>query len=123
MSNKRFHIPRHGGAGPSLFGVEFKETYILIVSVFIALIAGRFFGAIAYIGIPFAGFHINKKFLEWKEHKLPGFFRSVLFGAGLKSYSKAFKSQSVVFVGDGKVINSGNAKALEESDEPKQEEL
>lgn len=112
MSNETFHIPKHGGAGPSFLGVEFKDTYIVLLSVFIAIPAGKLFGVMAYMGIPFAGYHINKQYMEWKGNNLPGFFRAFLFRAGLKGYSKGFKSQKVVFIGDGAVISPGNRRLL-----------
>lgn len=40
----KFRIPRYGGAGPALFGVQFKDTYILILSLLIAAVAGKFYG-------------------------------------------------------------------------------
>ncbi|MCX4151038.1 MULTISPECIES: hypothetical protein [Paraburkholderia] len=116
MSNNQFHIPRHGGAGPSLLGVEFKDTYILIVSIFVGIGVGRLFGAMFYLGIPFVGYHVNKQYLEWKSRSLPGFFRTFLFEIGLWGYSKAFRSQKVVFIGDDRAITPGNKRVLLESD-------
>jgi hypothetical protein len=110
VSNKRFHIPKHGGAGPAFLGVEFKDTYIVLLSIFIALPAGRIFGGLAYVAIPLGGYFLNKQYLEWKEMRLPGFFRSVLFRWGISGYSAALSSKDVIFVGDGKVINPGRKK-------------
>lgn len=112
MSNEPFHIPKHGGAGPSFLGVEFKDTYILILSIFVAIPAGKMFGTLFYLGIPYAGYHINRKYLEWKAKSLPGFFRTFLFRLGIKGYSKGFTSKKVVFVGDGRVIHPGNKRLL-----------
>lgn len=113
MSNRLFSIPRHGGAESAFLGVEFQDTYILIVSVFVALIAGKFYGTGAYLGIPFAGYHANRKYLEWRSTRLPGFVTTFLFRFGLAKYSRGFSSQRTVYAGDSKVINPGSRRLLE----------
>lgn len=113
MSSKSFHIPKCGGAGPALLGVEFKDTYILILSIFAALIAGKLWGSIAYLGVPVAGFYVNRYYIEWRDKHLPGFFRATLFAYGLAKYSSGFKSAKAEFVGDAQVINPGSLRLLE----------
>ncbi|PZR46042.1 MULTISPECIES: hypothetical protein [Burkholderiaceae] len=113
MSNS-FSIPKYGGADSAFLGVEFKDTYILIVSVFAALILGKFYGTGAYIGIPFFGYHANKKYIEWRSSRLPGFVLVWLFRFGLRGYSKAFRSQRTVFVGDATVINPASHELLKQ---------
>ncbi|VVD30933.1 hypothetical protein [Paraburkholderia dioscoreae] len=112
MSNNSFRIPKHGGSESAFLGVEFKDTYILIVSVFVALIAGKVWGTGAYLGIPFVGYHANRKYLEWRSTRLPGFVTVWLFRFGLAKYSNGFQSQRTVFVGDAKVINPGSKRLL-----------
>ncbi|MGR9587087.1 hypothetical protein [Pandoraea sputorum] len=114
MSSKSFHIPKCGGAGPALLGVEFKDTYILILSIFAALIAGKLWGSIAYLGVPAAGFYANRYYIEWRDKHLPGFFRASLFAHGLAEYSSGFKSGKTEFVGDAHVINPGSLRLLEQ---------
>lgn len=113
MSNRSFSIPRHGGADSAFLGVEFHDTYILITSVFVALVAGKFYGTSAYLGIPFAGYHANRKYLEWRSTRLPGFVTVFLFRFGLMKYSSGFNSQRTVYAGDSKVINPGSRRLLE----------
>jgi hypothetical protein len=109
-----FSIPKYGGADSAFLGVEFKDTYILIVSVFAGLILGKFYGTSAYIGIPLFGYYANKKYIEWRSSRLPGFVLVWLFRFGLRGYSKAFKSQRVVFVGDATVINPASHNLLKQ---------
>ncbi|WP_049096369.1 hypothetical protein [Burkholderia cepacia] len=102
----KFRIPRYGGADAAFLGVQFKDTYILIVSVLVAFVAGKFLGTFAYLGIPFAGYHINKKYIEWRNAKLDGFVRAFLYRFGVASYGKrGFKSQRTLYIGDATVIN------------------
>lgn len=112
MSNESFRIPKHGGAESAFLGVEFKDTYILIVSVFVALFAGKAWGTGAYLGIPFVGYHVNRKYLEWRNTRLPGFFHAFLFSWSLAKYSKGFKTQCMVYVGDATIINPGTKRLL-----------
>ncbi|CAM2198480.1 Conjugal transfer protein (plasmid) [Paraburkholderia kururiensis] len=112
MSNKTFRIPKYGGAGSAFLGVEFKDTYILIVSVFVALVAGKFYGTGAYLGIPFVGYHANKKYIEWRSTRLPGFILVWLYRFGMRGYSGGFRSQRTVYVGDATVINPASDRLL-----------
>lgn len=112
--SSNFRIPKYGGAESSFLGVEFKDTYILIVSVFVGLVAGKIFGTSAYIGIPFAGYHANKKYIEWRSARLPGFALAWLFRFGLGGYSKGFKSQKTVYIGDATVINPASKRLLQQ---------
>lgn len=113
MSNS-FRIPKYGGAESAFLGVEFKDTYILIVSVFVALIAGKIWGTTAYLGIPFAGYHANKKYIEWRSTRLPGFVQVWFFRFGINGYSKGFKSQRTVYVGDATIINPASKRLLQQ---------
>ncbi|ABX19883.1 hypothetical protein KTE60_15965 [Burkholderia multivorans] len=117
----KFRIPRYGGAGPALFGVQFKDTYILILSLLIAAVAGKFYGTPAYLGIPFAGYHINKKYIEWCNERLEGFARVALFRLGLKGYGR-FKSQKTLYIGDATVINPRNRHLIESILDPSSKE-
>ncbi|MCE4547999.1 MULTISPECIES: hypothetical protein [unclassified Caballeronia] len=112
VSNKTFRIPKYGGAESAFLGVEFKDTYILIVSVFVALVAGKIYGTGAYLGIPFVGYHANKKYIEWRSTRLPGFILVWLYRFGLRGFSKGFKSQRTVYVGDATVINPASDRLL-----------
>jgi hypothetical protein len=109
-----FRIPKYGGAASAFLGVEFKDTYILIVSVFVALVAGKIWGTGAYLGIPFAGYHANKKYIEWRSTRLPGFVQVWLFRFGISGYSKGFKSQRTVYVGDATIINPASRRLLQQ---------
>ena len=109
MSNEEavddFKIPRYGNAGVAFLGVELSDALILIVSVFVGLATGTQFGPVAYIGVPVAGFFLNKLFIDWRSKSLPGQTRVYLFQVGLVGYAGGFKGGDVVFVGDGVVIN------------------
>ena len=109
MSNEEavddFKVPRYGNAGVAFLGVELSDALILIVSVFVGLAAGTQFGPVAYIGVPVAGFFLNKLFIDWRSKSLPGQTRVYLFQVGLVGYAGGFKGGDVVFVGDGVVIN------------------
>ncbi|MDN4571864.1 hypothetical protein DBB29_24715 [Pandoraea cepalis] len=120
MSNKTFHIPKWGGAESAFLGVEFKDTYILILSVFAALVVGKVWGTGAYLGIPLAGYFVNKKYIEWRDQRLPGFVRVELYKYGLAKYSKGFKSQRASFVGDARAINPGSGRIIAQLTSPKE---
>ena len=113
MSNRRFHIPKHGGAASAFLGVEFQDTYILIVSVLIAIVAGKLFGTWAYLVIPFGGYHLNKMYIDWRDDLLPGFVQAWLFRIGFQGYSDAFKSQRTRYVGDAAIINRGSHRLVQ----------
>lgn len=98
-------IPRFASAGVAFLGVELNDALILICSVFVGLATGTQFGPVAYIGVPVAGFFLNKLFIDWRSKSLPGQTRVYLFQIGLVGYAGGFKGGDVVFVGDGVVIN------------------
>lgn len=112
MSSKTFHIPKWGGAASAFLGVEFKDTYILILSIFVALVAGKVWGTGAYLGIPLAGYFANKQYIQWRDQRLPGFIRVELYKYGLAKYSKGFRSQREAFSGDARIINPGSASIV-----------
>lgn len=113
MSNDVFSIPRHGGAGVGFLGVELKDTGILIASVFLGIVVGASAGYGGYIGIPVAGYFVNKIYLDWKNASLPGYFRLSLFVMGIYGYSPAFKQKNTLYVGDAVVINPGSTAMLD----------
>ena len=100
-----YKIPRFANAGVAFLGVELNDALILICSVFVGLATGTQFGPAAYIGVPVAGFFLNKLFIDWRSKSLPGQTRVYLFQVGLVGYAGGFKGGDVVFVGDGVVIN------------------
>ena len=114
MSNDIVKIPRHGKAGVAFLGVELNDAFILIASIFIALLAGGSLGTGAYIGIPVAGFFLNRLYVDWRSNALPGQFQATLFTLGFRGYSRAFKSRDTVFIGDANVINAGASKAVDD---------
>lgn len=113
MSNDVFKIPRHGRAGVAFLGVQLKDAVILISSVFIGLIVGKFIGFSGYVGIPVLGYFANKTYLDWKSARLPGYLRLFLFAHGIAGYSSAFKQRNTIYIGDGVVINPGSAAMLD----------
>lgn len=104
-----FLIPRRGRAGVAFAGVEMADAWILLASFPIALLVGGFFGvgSKAYIGIPVAGFFLNRTLLQWQSQQLPGAVREWFFSTGLAGYSKSLKSQNVVFHGDNTILVPG----------------
>lgn len=103
----QYKIPKHSKAGVAFLGVEFKDTYLLIVCVIFGLIFGGQFGLFGQIGIPVLGFMLNKSFLDWKKQRLPGFANEVLYSFGIKGYSKGLNKKNKIFVGDARPINTG----------------
>jgi hypothetical protein len=114
MSSDDTTIPRFAKAGVAFLGVEFNDALILFASIFLGLFMGPSLGTGAYLGIPVAGFFINRLYIDWRSAALPGQVRAFLFSTGMGGYSKAFKSRQVVFVGDGVVINTGSSKMLDD---------
>jgi hypothetical protein len=100
-------IPRYGNAGVAFLGVEVGDTYLLIASVFIGLIAGTRWGMSAYIGIPAGGYFITKLYLDWKSSQLPGSLQSFLFSTGISGYSNGLIDKNVIYHGDSIGINKG----------------
>ena len=115
MSNLSYRIPRHADAGVAVLGVELRDAWLLIISVFLGLIAGGLMklGWIAFVGIPAGGYFINRGFIEWKSQYLPGFVRTHLFSRGLSGYSAGMSDQQVVYVGDAVAVNPGSAQFLD----------
>lgn len=109
MSQTSFKIPRRGGAGVAFMGVEMADALIFLVSIPLALVLGSLFGmgTKAYLGVPVAGFFLNRTLIEWRANQLPGAFREWLFAHGIAGYSKRLNSQSVVYTGDATVVLPG----------------
>lgn len=112
-SNNPDQIPRYARAGVAFLGVEFGDALILVGSIFAALLLGKTLGTGAYIGIPVAGFYINRAYIEWRSKSLPGQWASLLFRWGLVGYSKAFSARETVFVGDAIIINPGSRECVD----------
>jgi hypothetical protein len=111
--NEEFDIPKHGGAGVAFLGVEFDDSIVTILGVFLGLGLGIKYGALAAIGMSAGAFMLNKAYLDWREGLPAGHLRSTLFQLGLYGYSCAFRSADVVFMGDGVVINPANAQLVD----------
>jgi len=107
-------IPRYGNAGVAFLGVEVTDTFLLIASVFVGLIAGAKWGMPAYLGIPAGGYFLTKLYLDWKSGQLPGSFRAYLFTKGIGGYSEGLKDRNVVYFGDSIGINKAFAEQEEE---------
>lgn len=113
MSKQTYLIPRHANAGVVLFGVEFKDAWIFIFSVFLAIVLGFLrIGSIA-LGILFFGYLINRAVIGWKKHQLPGSFRAYMFSKGLMDYSSNIRHQKTLYVGDAVAINRGSRKLID----------
>ena len=105
-------IPRYGNAGVAFLGVEVKDTYVLIASVFLGLIAGSRWGMPAYLGIPAGGYFLTRLYLDWKSGQLPGSFLAFLFTKGFAGYSQGLKDRNVIYHGDAEIMN----KAFDEQE-------
>lgn len=105
MSVNLYSIPRYGNAGVAFLGVEFKDTILLIASLFVGIISGMLFGLPAYIAPPIAGYVITVLYLDWKSDKLPGFLLVWLYSRGYAGYSIGFPDRNIVYVGDARPIN------------------
>jgi hypothetical protein len=110
-----FKIPRKGGANVAFLGAELKDAVPVLASVFIGIFCGSAlgWGNLGYLGIPFAGYFLNRMYIDWQSKTLPGAFRNFLFSKGLAGYSQALKSQQTVFKGDGLVINPGTSQRID----------
>lgn len=111
--SEEFDIPKHGSAGVAFLGVEFNDSIVTILGVFIGLGLGVKYGALPCIGCAAGGFIVNKAYLDWRDGLPPGHLRSKLFQLGLLGYSKALKSSDVVFVGDATVINPSSTEEID----------
>lgn len=107
-------IPKRGKAGVAFMGVEFSNAWPLLLSIFVALITGGPLGggAMFYLGVPVAGFFLNKMYVEVRSKQLPGAVREWLYSIGLSGYSSKITSQQVVFKGDNTVINPASTERL-----------
>ena len=116
MSNEisPLEIPRHGKAGVAFAGVELNDCIILIASVFLALPIGSVYGTPGFLGVPFAGYMLNKSYVTWRATAMPGQFKIFTFKMGFGGFSRAFDHQKTVFVGDSVVLNTGATRLLNE---------
>jgi hypothetical protein len=106
MSDER--VPQNGKADVAFAGAELGDAWLLIGSVFAALVFGSLFGWGAYIGIPLLGYFGTKAYIQWKSNNLPGHFTVLLYRWGLAGYSAAFNRKKKLFIGDSKVVNPGS---------------
>lgn len=111
-NNQQYHIPKHGKADVAFLGVEFKDTYLLILSVIFGLTFGQQFGLFGQIGIPVIGYMLNKSFLDWKKSQLPGYTNEFLYKLGIKGFSSGMNKSNKIFVGDARPINTGLSKQV-----------
>lgn len=126
MSDQAY-IPKRAGANVAFLGVELKDAAILIASVFLGIICGSFFGwgNLGYLGMPLAGYFLNRIYIEWQSRNPRGVVRRYLFKLGLAGFSKTFTSQQIVFVGDNNPTCTSTFKkftkkeSLDGSDESK----
>lgn len=103
MSDER--VPKHGKADVAFAGAQLSDAWLLIASVFVAMVAGSMFGWVAYVGVPMLGFFGTKAYIQWKSNNLPGLFRVLLYRWGVAGFSAAFNRKKKLFIGDGKIIN------------------
>ena len=115
MSNLSYRIPRYADAGVAFLGVELKDAWLLIASLFMGIIVGGFMkvGWMAFIGIPLSGYYINRALIEWQSQHLPGFIRTYLFSKGIRGYSSGITSQQVIYVGDAVAIYPGSVQLID----------
>jgi hypothetical protein len=109
---KRYKIPRYADSGVAFLGVELKDATILITSIFAGLIGGTSFGLgmMGYLGIPVAGYVLNRLLITLKSRHLPGAFRVWLFSYGLAKFG-AVKGQKTLILGSNRTMNpAANAK-------------
>ncbi len=100
--SEQAYIPKRAGANVAFLGVELKDAAILIASVFLGILSGSMFGMgnLGYLGMPLAGYFLNRIYIEWQSRNPRGVVRRQLFKLGLTGYSKTLSSQQTVFVGD-----------------------
>ncbi|PTT93019.1 hypothetical protein DBR42_00840 [Pelomonas sp. HMWF004] len=98
-------VTRHGSADVAFLGVEIKDTFLLIGSVFVGLIAGSKYGLPAYFGCPFGGYILTRLYLDWKSGHLPGMERAWAYSIGLLGYSSGLDSRHTIYHGDAVAIN------------------
>lgn len=109
MSDKAIIIPKFGGAGVAVAGVEFKDLAVLIVGLMAGFIAGGLFGLglKGFVGIPVACYFLNVMYLDWKADAAPGQLRATLYRRGILGYSRAFPCANVIYVGDDTALHPG----------------
>jgi len=100
-------VPKHGKADVAFAGAQLGDAWLLIGSVFAALVAGSLFGWGAYIGIPLLGYVMTKAYIQWKTNHLPGHLNVLLYRLGMTGYSVAFNRKKKLFIGDGSIVNPG----------------
>lgn len=107
-------IPRRGRAGVAFAGVELADAWIFLLSIPVGLFVGGFLGmgTKAFLGLPLAGYFLNRSLLAWQARQMPGALREWLFAQGISGYSRRLTSQQVLFTGDGAVLLPG--RRLEE---------
>jgi len=93
-------VTRYGGAGVAFLGVDVEDTYLLIASVFIALIAGSKLGPPGFFVPPLVGYGLTKIYLDWKSGHLPGMERAWLYSRGYMGYSSGLDSMGTIYFGD-----------------------
>jgi hypothetical protein len=98
-------VPRNGRADVAFAGAQLGDAWLLILSIFAAVLFGSLFGWLAYIGIPIGGYFLTKFYIDWKSKNLPGHFQTLLYRWGLAGYSSAFDTKKKAFIGDGKIVN------------------
>lgn len=115
MINQSYRIPKRGDAGVAFLGVEMQDAIIVIGSVFVGLFCGSALGMgnVGYLGIPIAGYAVNRVYIDWQSRTLPGAFRNFLFSIGLSGYSDALKSQKTIFIGDNQIINPAATQVVD----------
>lgn len=100
-------VPKHGKADVAFAGAQMGDAWLLIGSVFVAMVAGSLFGWGAYIGIPVLGYFLTKAYIQWKSNNLPGHLTVLLYRVGMAGYSGAFNRKKKLFIGDGRIVNPG----------------
>jgi hypothetical protein len=98
-------VPKHGKADVAFAGAQLGDAWLLIGSVFVAMVIGSIFGWLAYIGIPVLGYFLTKAYIQWKNNNLPGHLNVLLYRVGLTGYSAAFDRKKKLFIGDSTIVN------------------
>lgn len=98
-------VPKHGKADVAFAGAQLGDAWLLIGSVFVAMVVGSLFGWVAYIGIPVLGYLLTKAYIQWKNNNLPGHLNVLLYRVGLTGYSAAFDRKKKLFIGDSTIVN------------------
>jgi len=99
------HVPKHGKKDVAFAGAQLSDAWLLLGSIFVALVVGSTVGWLAYVGVPVLGFGLTKAYIHWKGEHLPGHLAVILYRWGIAGYSSAFNRKKKRFIGDSKVIN------------------